>query len=254
MKVRILGTGYGDCKIKKKSSRDFRRKGGVIVDDKILIDAAEDIFDIAKDFACKEILDGIEAVFISHSHPGHFSPAVIEKLCAKRDIRIFASDVVLDMLPEIEHLEKCPILPFLPIELGSYKIIPLPANHSTQNPAEYCLNFTISRDKTLFYALDGGFLNYEAYKVLLGLKIDAVIADCALEMKEPSHSSMDHGSLESARLMRDILVGAGIAMPSLRFVLSHIPTDKKRMIHDELTEAAAEYGISVAYDGYFLNI
>ena len=38
MKIRILGTGYGECKIKKKSSRDFRRKGGVFIDD-VKIDA-----------------------------------------------------------------------------------------------------------------------------------------------------------------------------------------------------------------------
>ena len=78
MKIRILGTGYGECKIKKKSSRDFRRKGGVFIDDKILIDAPSDIFDIAEDLACKELLYGIEALFISHSHPGHFSTEVVE--------------------------------------------------------------------------------------------------------------------------------------------------------------------------------
>ena len=54
MKIRMLGTGYGECKIKKKSVMDYRRSGGVLIDDKILIDAPADIFAVAEDlgFSC----------------------------------------------------------------------------------------------------------------------------------------------------------------------------------------------------------
>ena len=43
MNIRILGTGYGECKIKNRISKDFRKSGGVIIDDRILIDAPADL-------------------------------------------------------------------------------------------------------------------------------------------------------------------------------------------------------------------
>ena len=254
MKIRMLGTGYGECKIKKKSSKDFRHRGGVVVDEEFLIDAPADIFDAAFDMASPEILTAVKAVLISHSHPGHFSQEAIYRLSERKKITVFASETVLDMLSDSENIEKCPIMPFLPFEFLGYKVIPLPANHSTENPTEEVFNFVISASKTLFYALDGALLNYESYKILSELKLDAVIADCALEMSEIGPKSMQHGSLRTALLMRDILSGCGIFSPGARFVLSHIPTDRKREIHTPLCEAAAEVGIFVAYDGYFLSI
>lgn len=254
MKIRMLGTGYGDCKIKKKSSGDFRRKGGVVIDERLLIDAPADIFDAAFDLASTEILTAVRSVLISHSHAGHFSPEAIARLSERKKIKLYASEAVLDMLPELENVEKCPIMPFLPFEAEGCKVIPLPANHSTANPAEDVFNFVISSDKTLLYALDGALINYEAYKILQGIKLDAIIADCALEMSEVNARSMHHGSLRTATLMRDILVGCGICQPNARFVLSHIPTDRKREIHAPLTQEAARVGIFVAYDGYFLSL
>ena len=250
----MLGTGYGECKIKKKSSKDFRHRGGVVIDDGILIDIPADIFDAAFDMASPEILTGVRALLISHSHPGHFSQEAIRRLTERRKIAIFASEYVLDMISDSENIEKCPIMPFLPFEFLGYKIIPLPANHSTESQEEDVFNFVISAGKTLFYALDGALINYESYKILSGLKLDAVIADCALEMSDVGPKSMQHGSLRTAALMRDILSGCGILAPGARFVVSHIPSDRKREIHTPLCEAAAELGIFVAYDGYFLSI
>ena len=39
-----------------------------------------------------------------------------------------------------------------------------------------------------------------------------------------------------------------------RFILSHIPSPKKRSVHEELSERAREDGFTVAYDGYFLTV
>ena len=169
-------------------------------------------------------------------------------------IRVYASEAVLDILPENERIEKVALIPFFPIEIGTYRLIPLPSNHETVNPAEECFNFLISSDKTCFYALDGGFLNFSAYKVLKEYKIDAVIADAALGMNEPSGNLMMHGNFESLKIMKDILVSDGICQPGIKFILSHIPTDKKISIHEMLSSKAREFGIITAYDGYFCTV
>ncbi len=251
MKIRMLGTGYGECKIKKKALKDFRRRGGVIIDERFLFDAPKDIFDVADDLGFSDMFDKVSNIFISHSHDGHFSTEAIEKLAKTKKRRIFATDTVLASLPESENVEKVEIFPYISIEIGNYTVLPIPANHETQNPDEIALNFLIKSDKALLYALDGGFVNIGAFKFLCETNIDAVILDCALELKDVSSASLFHNNLTVSDMVRKILSKKDSAP---KVVLSHIPTDRKRSIHDELSEKAEAIGMTVAYDGYYFSI
>ncbi len=247
----MLGTGYGESKVKRKAFKDFRHRGGVIIDERMLFDAPHDIFDTADELGFSDMFDRVSNIFISHSHDGHFSAEAIERLAAGKRRRVFATDTVLALLPELENLEKVEIFPYISIEIGSYTVLPLPANHVTENPDEIALNFLIKSDKTLFYALDGGFVNIGAERFLRDIKIDAVILDCALELKEASPASLQHNNLEAAVIIRKILTKKD---GEPRIVLSHIPSDRKRSVHDELSEAAEAVGMTVAYDGYFWSL
>ena len=250
----MLGTGFGECKVKKKSSKDFRRRGGVLIDEKILIDAPEDIFDVAEDLGFSDLFDKVTDVIISHSHASHFSAETIVKLAKNGGVRVYATGKVLDLIPDSSGIEKIKLSTSLPVQIGEYVLYSVQANHSTDIKGEMCLNFALSRDKTLLYALDGGGINFSAWKTLSQLKIDAVIMDCALENSEPSYALTFHNNAVTAKLFRDIFVSGGICEPTAKFVLSHIPTDRKRSVHDELTAAVRAYGMSVAYDGYFFSI
>lgn len=251
MKIRMLGTGYGDCKVKKKCSFDVRYKGGVVIDEKILLDLPADIFSAVESLGFGDILKGISEIFISHSDRGHFSPEALEKLTEKRRVRVFASGEVLSLIPENPKIEAVELLPFIPIELADYRILPLPANHTAKEGEEVCFNFIISREKTLFYGLDGGGINLSAWKYLKNEHIDTLILDCALENGEYSEKSMNHGNLKEAIRTKSILIDAKICKEDAKFILSHIPTDRRRSIHEELCAAAKPHGFTVAYDGYF---
>ena len=250
----MLGTGYGECKIKKRSLKDFRRRGGVLVDEKILIDAPADIFDLADELGFSDLFDGVRDVIISHSHPSHFSVEAITRLASKKEISVYATGKVLDLIPDMPNITKIKLSTSLPIEIGEYNLYSLPANHASDIKGEMCLNFVLSRDKTLFYALDGGGVNFASWKTLATLKIDAVIIDCALEVGTASFASTYHNNFEAVRMLKDILIAGKISEPGVKVVLSHIPSDRKRQIHDELSEAAREYGMSVAYDGYYFSV
>lgn len=249
----MLGTGYGECKIKKKTVKDFRRKGGVIVDGKILIDAPSDIFDVALDLGFSDMFDEVFDVVISHSHPSHFSSETVSELSKNKKIRVYATGKVLDLIPDVPNIEKIKLSISAPVTIGEYTLYSLPSNHETDIRGETCLNFLLVRDKVLFYALDGGLINFTAFKLLSLIKPDAVIMDCALELKETSSASVYHNGIEGAKLVRDILSSTS-AEQNVKFVLSHIPSDRKRSVHDELSARAGEYGMSVAYDGYFFSI
>ena len=253
MKIRMLGTGYGECKIKKRSVMDFRRHGGVIVDDKILIDAPEDIFTVADELGFSDLFSGITDVIISHSHGGHFSAAAIEAL-AKNPIRVYATGKVLELIADNPNVQKIKLSTSVPIVFDGYTLYSIPANHSTDIKGEMCLNFALAGSKTLLYALDGGGIVFNAWKTLSQLKIDAVIAECALALSPTDYRSTYHNNLSAVKDLRNILVSGKMAEENLKFVLTHIPSDRKVSIHSELSAAARESMMSVAYDGYFFSI
>ena len=253
MRIRMLGTGYGECKIKKKSVMDYRCRGGVLVDDKILIDAPADIFTVADELGFSDLFSDVTSVVISHSHEGHFSREAISKLATK-PIKVYATGKVLELISDNPNIEKIKLSVSAPAEIEGYLLYSLPANHSTEIKGEACLNFLLAGEKTLLYALDGGGIAFNAWKVISQLKVDAVITECALELSDTSYASVYHNNLNAVMTMREILVAGGIANEGVKVVLTHIPTSKKRSIHSELSEAARANGISVAYDGYFFSV
>ena len=253
MRIRMLGTGYGECKIKKKSVMDFRRRGGVLVDERILIDAPADIFEVADELGFNDMFERVSHVIISHSHEGHFSTDTLLAL-AKKPIRVYATGKVLDLIPENENIEKIKLSTSAPIEFDGYTLYSLPANHATDIKGEMCLNFIISSDKALLYALDGGGINFNAWKTVSQLKLDAVITECALELSPTVYASTYHNNIEAARALRSIFISGGICTEGAKFVLTHIPSSKKRSIHAELSDAARAGGMYVAYDGYYFSI
>ena len=250
----MLGTGYGECKVRKKTVKDYRRRGGVLVDERLLIDAPADIFEVADELGFSDMFDKVSDVVISHSHAGHFSNEAIEKLAAKRGIRVYATGRVLDLIPDSQNIEKIKLSTSAPVEIGNYTLYSLPANHSTDIKGEMALNFVLSSDKTVLYTLDGGGINFSAWKTLSQLKIDAVIAECALENAETSYASTYHNNLSAVKVLRDVLISGGIGGENIKFVLTHVPSDRKRSVHDELASAAKSYGMYVAYDGYFFSV
>ena len=250
----MLGTGYGECKSKKKFSKEYRGRGGVLIDDSLLIDAPGDIFDITSELGLDGIFNTVTDVIISHSHEGHFSPNAILNLARKKKIRLHATEIVLNMVPDNINIEKRKIEPLTTFKAGAHNIAALPTNHETDIPGEFCLNFLIMRDKTLFYGLDGSFFQKRTFNILKTIRLDGVIFDGALEKEAPSEKNLIHNDIETIIRMKAILEGSGIATEKTKYIISHVPTDKKREIHEELAPEVSKLGITLAYDGYFTRV
>ena len=187
-------------------------------------------------------------------HRGHFSVDAITRLAGKRGIRVYGTGKLLDLIPDGIGIEKIKLSTSSPIQVEDYTLYSLPANHATDLKGEMCLNFILARDKAFLYTLDGGGINFNAWKTVSQVKLDAVIADCALELSETSYASTYHNNIQAAKNLKDILVSGAISEPTVKFILTHIPSDRKRPIHDELSAIARGFGMSVAYDGYFFSI
>lgn len=254
MNLRILGSGYGECKIKKKTTRDYRKHGGVLIDDRLLIDAPADIFEVAEELGFSDLYSKVTDVVISHSHAGHFSPESIARLSEKRKIRVFASRTVLKMLADIPALELVEISPFTQFNTGYHKVAVIPSNHNTESPDEPCFNFVVMADKNLLYMLDGGWINRPAFDALRQLELHAVIMECAQGAAPPTESLLYHNDIHALGRIKGILSDAKITDEKTKYIVTHIPTNKKFSVHEQLVPFAEEYGLVLGYDGLFATI
>ena len=253
--LKFLGTGgLGTPRPKNKLAKDYRRFPTLLIDDRIIIDPAEDIFEFESTFMLGGLFSDVSDIFITHSHIDSFSPMALEKLCRNKHMRIFASEGILAELSALQA-ELIPLSPFGLIKADGYTVLPLPANHKTDIRGETPFNFLIERDgKTVFYGLDGAWINPAAFQVLKEVKLDAVIFECALANAPYSGACADHNNLDMVGTMRDIFISEGAAADSTKFFLSHLPSSKKLTLHDELSALAAEGNFKLTYDGYFVTI
>ena len=255
MNLRFIGTGtLASARIKNKLSKDYRRFSTLLIDEKILIDPSQDIFEFEESFMLSGLYNTVKSVLITHSHLDHFSISAIEELAAKRCITVYCDKAIAPLLSEVNGVSVVSISPFSLFKAEDYDILPLPSNHKTDIPSETAYNFLIRKDKTLFYGLDGAFINPEAWKILGELKPGAYVLECALADGGYSRASVFHNNFDMVLAIKAIIEEAGALNPNTKFIISHIPTSKKRSIHDELSALAADHGVKVAYDGYYLAI
>ena len=198
---------------------------------------------------------GVKDVFISSTALDHFSPSAVERLAARGKIRVFGSSEVCREISSLENAEVYELQPFSPIRTGELSILPLPAIFRTDNRGECAFNFLVECEgRTFFYGIDGAWIHPETLPFLKGAMPDAFILDCAVGDLSYCPECSFHNNFEMVRSIIQLLRASGAVKDGARFILSHLPTDKRASAHDELSAIASELGARVAYDGYFLGI
>ena len=255
MNLRFIGTGtLGSARIRNKLSRDYRRFSTLLIDERILIDPSADIFEFEENFMLGGLYLNATDVLITHSHLDHFSISAIEQLAAKRRITVFCDQTLTEALAAIPNVLTVGISAFSLFRIDDYEILPLPSNHTTDNKAEVAYNFVIQREKTIFYGLDGAWINAESWQILKALKPSCFVLECALANSDYSPACFYHNNLDMVKKIKSIIEEAGALSDGAKFIISHIPTSKKLSIHEELSSLCDECGIKVAYDGYFVSV
>lgn len=252
--ARFLGTGsLGSFRCKNKLSKDYRRFPSLLIDEKIIIDPGEDIFEFAESFMLDGLYDKVTDVLITHSHVGHFSISAIERLSRGKNIRVYASETLEGELADIPTVTFFPIYKFTPVNILGYDVVPCPSNHKTDNPCEVAFNFYIGGDKALFYGLDGGWMLSETFNFLKHARPDAFVLDVGGGSSDFCECCFYHNNLHMARNLREALMSSGAAAQSAKFVLSHIPSHKSLSVHEELSAGVEDLpDVKIAYDGYCL--
>ena len=254
--IRFLGTGgLGGARGRKRLSKDYRRFPTLLVNERFMIDPSEDIFEFEESFMLDGLTKDARDIFITSSALDHLSVSAVERLASKGRLRVFGSEVVCREISQLSGVEAVELKPFGLIRLGELSVLPLPAIFKTEMRGEVALNFLFECEgKTFFYGLDGAWIHPDALPFLKETAPDVFILDCAGGLLPYSSECVIHNNLDMVRAVIEILKSAGAVKDGARFILSHLPADKRAATHDELTEAARELGVRMAYDGYFLGI
>ncbi len=254
MKLRFLGTGYGPCKIKKSTSKEYRRPTSLLVDDALLIDPTEWIFEFEEVFGLDKLYRTVQAVLVTHYERESSLKEAIVRLAADHPISVHATEGVIRTLGEIEGVTYTAISPYALYEVTGYQLIPLSAASEPCAPDEPTLSFALCRDRALYFGVPGGAVRYESFAYLKELKLDAMVLDCALLDSPLSGAVYEHLSVNEAQRLIDILTSTGTLGERARVLLANLPTDRKRKIHEEMTERVRGTRMTALYDGFFLTI
>jgi len=254
MKLTFLGTGAADWPKERQS--DFHRYlSSALVDNSLLIDPGPCIFSFEAEQSAP-LYNAVTDVILTHAHSDHYSAESLLRLCENHPVTFYATEAVREVVPVHPDLIYIPITPFVPFRAGEYNILPLPGNHSTQIPEEQPIHYVVSKgEKTLFYGLDGAWLQNKTFNTMKKLSFDAMIFDCTSGEIEGEFRIFEHNTVPMLEYMLKSIRMSFPAMlkPGCQLVATHMAMTLHGS-HEALEKRLQSFGMTAAYDGRVLDI
>jgi len=245
----------------------LRKRSAAIVNDDLLIDLGPDIMVAAQ--IHNRPLTNLRYCLQTHAHADHLdashflsrspgfgvigapqlhfyaSPATLRRT-AQTFERDLSSDSLLD--PETGkrlNLRLHTIEPWQTLDIGSYRVTAIPANH---DPSVESLLYAIqTKERSIFYGTDTAVLPEETWRGLQysKLRFDLVILDHTYGPKETGDDHLSAYQLieHLARMREDNLLSE-----AARSFATHIAHEGNPP-HTRLSAFAAKHGYEVAHDG-----
>ncbi len=242
MKIAFLGTGAADWKGVNERG-EYRRNTSTRLDDALLIDVNQTVLDQIKD------PEKITDVFFTHSHEDHFSLAALQSLAP---CRVYAHESWAGEIAG-EGLKMIPLKIGEWVQAGEFSVLPMPANHSTQNPVERPLHYLLKKEeKTILYATDGAWLLNEEHHLIGKRVLSAAIFDATIGDDFPGDFRIfEHNSIAMVRLMVETMKKTGRLAENAPVYLTHFA----RTLHPGQEELAAQAAPFLpAWDGMIAGI
>lgn len=278
MKIHYLGTAAAEgipgifcncptcCEAREKGGRYIRMRSQLMLDDELLIDFGPDTY--ANMLRYGYNLADIQNVLITHAHEDHlYSDDFANRIdgfahgMKYPTLEVYGSVGVTEKVMESPaaarvvsrnrvHLNE--IKAFEPVTIGSFTVIPLPANHGTKEPFVYI----IQRDgKTFFMHNDSGYLKEETWKWLQssGIKCDLISYDCTHGDKETDDKT-SHLGIPMALRTRARLIEIGVATDKTQHIVTHFSHNGGSVGYGDMQGVAEKNGFLLAYDGYEIEL
>ena len=276
MKLKFLGTGaaegvpaeFCDCEVcreaRRRGEREFRTRSQVLVDGVLSVDFPPDAY-------CHSLRFGVDFsklryLLVTHSHMDHFYAhdfvlrgyKYARGLSAPLQIygngevkRVFDECTRREMRPDVlPGLPFSVVEPFVPVEFGGYRAVPLRARHARGECA-------------LVYLVEGGGRRYLHLTDTCGLPddsldfleryladrgpVDFAAFDCTFLFRAGGPGAR-HMGLPDADALRAELCRRGVADGHTACAITHF-SHNSAPLSEEVERAGREYGFLPAFDG-----
>lgn len=277
MKLHFYGTGasegvpavFCECKycrnIRKLGGKNFRMRTCVQLDEDTLIDFSMDVF--AQTLFRNLDLSAISKLLITHSHEDHFSPGTLAEILPpwafydrERRLDVYGNETAISKVGKVigelgeshgdaeKYLKFHTLKFFQKFQMGSYTVIPLPANHDKR---EDCMIYIIQdQKKTLLYGHDSGIFQEKTWEQLKNYKFDCVVLDCTMVDRTDVYAG--HMGLPDNIEIRKRMLREGTASEDTKFVLTHF-VHRFNPVHERISPLFAKENFIAAYDGMELE-
>jgi len=262
LKILFLGTGAADWNINNRNeNEEFRRFSSALIEDNLLIDPGPHIFDYAEKNNCPNIFDNVKNIIVTHSHYDHFCSQSVKRLCAKTGCKLWGDNADMRKLMRDLSPDSYESIPFYPLEIKSTfaisencSVIPLRANHATDDKDETCLNYIIEYNgKRIFYGLDSGWIMYENWLVMQKYKFDALIFEATIGDVEGDNRVFGHNNLKMVEIMTQTFRTQNILNDNAKIIVSHMARTLHTP-HAQLVKRLEPLNIIPAFDGMEIEI
>lgn len=237
---------------RRLGGKNIRTRSQALVNDDLLIDFPADTYAHFLQNGIKG--DTIKYLLITHSHSDHLYPEDLNMRHTffAHDMRVptlqvFGSSVSCAAIgPAPQNVDITVLQPYQTMDLGEYKITPLPARHMKGGEP---FIYVIEGDKTLLYAHDTGYFFDEVFDYIKekGITFDMVSLDCT-NVEIPISDEDGHmGFPNIARVLDRLSLVGAINEKTVKYV-NHF-SHNGNPLHHILEKRAEELGCSVSYDG-----
>ncbi len=223
MEITFLGTGGADWP-DEPSKGFFRHHASILVNGKILVDPGPGIYEYANSLPGVD-LSGLSAIFLTHTHPDHWSKETLESLVskAKGPITLYfhaGARPNLCIGPTKKLILK-PLRRGQTVAVEKTSWLNLEANHICDHGERGSHYIVSEEDKTFFYGCDGGWFTTKTWDVMRTKQFDCVILDGTVGENSADYRLAGHNTLAMNRLLLGAMQEHKLLKPGAKVFLSH---------------------------------
>lgn len=237
---------------RRLGGKNVRTRSQALINQNLLIDFPADTY---AHFLQNGIRgDAIEYLLFTHAHMDHFYSKDLflrEGFYAHNMIaptlKVFCPKTVYESFDNSpKNVDITMLEAYKTVEIGAYKITPLPARHMFGSEA---FIYIIQEEKTLLYAHDTGYFYDEVFDYIENQKIafDMVSLDCTNVDIPISDEGSHMGFPNIERVLHRLHAIGAIKESTVKYV-NHF-SHNGNPIHEILEKRAKEYDCFVSYDG-----
>lgn len=285
MKLVFLGTAAAEgipglwcgCPIcreaRKRGGKEIRRRCCYLIDDDTMVDFGPDSFDQMR--MANINLAELKRVIFTHPHADHMSPEQfiyrrspgfctdvpdykLDVLGSKVTLRELVRGILSSNSPSLDGVNLFDYLRLNPITVkggewassGDVEVLPVPASHAAGLEA---MIYAIRRGgKTVLIANDTGWLTDESWKMLDGLRFDAVAIECTIGFRNPD-ANKTHQGFNTTVKFRERLIDLRCITEDTPAYVTHF-SHNGFGLHGDFAARFKPYGMTVAFDGLAVEI